>query len=365
MTATLCTATILSTVLALPWLLRAQPKSNYTVLKPLIEGNLMVFPVTTESVHDTHLFLTLDDGLRLGQVIVSEAGGSHGFVRPRPGDRVPPRDFPIPGRDGAEVNRLTLTNNSDRPLLLLAGEIVTGGKQDRVVGKDRIIPAHSGPVDLSVFCVEPHRWMGASAQFGTKEFLMAQPSVRKSAMADKDQSEVWDQVAKSRQAVAAAAPAAAPFIAGSSSYAGAMQNQFVQKEVDSLAAPVQRSYEKLFGELRAQHAVGAVVAVNGEIVWADVFASPALFQAYWPKLVRSYAAEALETRAASAKFYNPPTVGSAQAFLDDLNATHEKVDSQPGLYRETELVGEHFEAFILKSLLPGGEFEVHFAKMRT
>jgi len=33
------------------------------------------------------------------------------------------------------VNRLVLVNNSKRPLLLLAGEIVTGGKQDRVIGK--------------------------------------------------------------------------------------------------------------------------------------------------------------------------------------------------------------------------------------
>jgi len=43
--------------------------------------------------------------------------------------------------DRAEVNRLVLINNSKHPLLLLAGEIVTGGKQDRVIGKDRIVPA--------------------------------------------------------------------------------------------------------------------------------------------------------------------------------------------------------------------------------
>jgi hypothetical protein len=65
-------------------------------------------------------------------------------------------------RGGARVNQLALINNSDRPLLLLAGEIVTGGKQDRVVGRDRIIPAHNEPVALDVFCVEPHRWTGVS-----------------------------------------------------------------------------------------------------------------------------------------------------------------------------------------------------------
>ena len=67
---------------------------------------------------------------------------------------------------GAQVNQLVLVNNSKRPLILLAGEIVTGGKQDRVIGKDRIIPAESDPMDLGVFCVEPGRWVGSSDRFG-------------------------------------------------------------------------------------------------------------------------------------------------------------------------------------------------------
>src|ERR1700693_3530032 len=74
---------------------------------------------------------------------------------------------PVTRHDGAQVNRLVLVNNSKRPLLLLAGEIVTGGKQDRVIGKDRIVPAESDPVDLSVFCVEPGRWVATSEHFGT------------------------------------------------------------------------------------------------------------------------------------------------------------------------------------------------------
>src|SRR5512147_764239 len=90
--------------------------------------------------------------VRSGDVIVTEAGRIQPLVR-RGG-----RPIPI---GGGEVNRLVLVNNSNRPLLLLAGEIVTGGKQDRVIGKDRIVPAHSDPVDLSVFCVEPGRWTAA------------------------------------------------------------------------------------------------------------------------------------------------------------------------------------------------------------
>ena len=87
-------------------------------------------------------------------------------------------------------------------MILLAGEIVTGGKQDRVVGKDRIVPPHSDPIDLSVFCVEPGRWVAEKSEFGSFHAQMAQPSVRRSAMADKDQQKVWAEVRSTQQSLA-------------------------------------------------------------------------------------------------------------------------------------------------------------------
>src|SRR5579872_1063544 len=60
---------------------------SYKVLSPVTQDNLTVFPVVTESTYDTHNFLTLDEGLRSGAVVVSEEGGTPGLVRPRP-----PRD---------------------------------------------------------------------------------------------------------------------------------------------------------------------------------------------------------------------------------------------------------------------------------
>ncbi len=335
---------------------------------PIAKDNFAIFPIVSDSTRDTHNFLTLDDGLRSGQVVITEEGTSTGLIRPRRSN--PPwqeRPFPVPTRSrGAEVNRLVLANNSDRPLILLAGEIVTGGKQDRVVGKDRIIPAKGDPIDLSVFCVEPHRWVERSSHFGGFDFLMVQPSVRKQAMANKDQQAVWDQVAKSRTSVAMAAPPAAQGVmAGTSSYAATMQNSYVQKQVDDAAAPIERSYDKLISELRAQKAVGAIVAINGELVWADVFASSSLFDKYWPKLIRSYAAEAVSARWNSVKMSSAPSEKEAQTFLDDLNARRESVEAEPGVYRNTEIVGQDFDAFILTSLLPGTDFNVHIAKMKN
>ena len=131
------------------------------MLAPISRGNLTIFPVVADRTHDTQNFLTLDEGMRSGEVVVSEAGSVRPLVRGH--ERYIPSD-------GAEVNRLVLVNNSDRPLILLAGEIVTGGKQDRVVGKDRIVPAKSDPIDLSVFCVEPERWVAAKSHFGSFQF---------------------------------------------------------------------------------------------------------------------------------------------------------------------------------------------------
>jgi hypothetical protein len=327
--------------------------SHYRVLAPIRHGNLTVFPVVADSTHDTNEFLTLDEGLRSGDVVVTEYGNVQGLRR-RPGVV---QEFP---RSGAQVNTLVLVNNSKRPLILLAGEIVTGGKQDRVIGKDRIVPAESDPVDLSVFCVEPHRWTGPSEKFNAFAAPMAQPGVRAKAMADKDQSKVWAAVGQTAETVTVEASASeVAELRGTSSYARVMQNKEVQQKVESVAAPIERDYRTLIQQLRDQKAVGVVVAVNGEVIWADMFASTDLLQKYWPKLVRSYAAEAMVTRGKK----HDADEKAAQAFLDDMEGRHQTVESEPGLYRHTEITGDGFKAFELTSLLSKSVFDLHVAKM--
>ncbi len=350
------------------------PPPGYKVLEPIRHGNLTVFPVVAAKSYPTGEFLTLDEGLRSGEVVVTEAGNVQGLIRRHP--------TPAIRSEGAQVNRLVLVNNSKRPLLLLAGEIVTGGKQDRVIGKDRIVPAESDPVDLSVFCVEPGRWVATSSNFGASEAMygkaadgqihggavpmamMAQPSVRAKAMADKDQNQVWAEVRKQQAAmetveVTAAAPAVATEIASTSSYAKVNENEAVKKQVDSVAKPIEQNYQSLIRQLRDRNAVGVVVAVNGRIIWADMFASTDLLEKYWPKLVRSYASEAVVTRAKEVEV----GMGQAQAFLGDMEGRREMIESEPGIYRHTEITGDGFKAFSLTSLLPKTGFEVHVAKM--
>jgi hypothetical protein len=288
--------------------------------------------------------------------------------------------MPAIRNDGAQVNRLVLVNNSKHPLLLLAGEIVTGGKQDRVIGKDRIVPAESDPVDLSVFCVEPGRWVATSQHFGASEAMygsasggprsnapvpmamMAQPSVRAKAMGDKNQGEVWAEVRKQREEIAGDMAANAPMadqISRTTSYAKVMETEEVKQRVDAVAKPIEQNYQSLIRQLRDRHAVGVVVAVNGRIIWADVFASTDLLEKYWPKLVRSYASEAVVTRAKEVEV----TMNRAQAFLSDMEGRRETIESEPGIYRHTEVSGDGFKAFSLTSLLPKTGFDVHVAKM--
>jgi len=348
--------------------------SGYKVLEPMRHGSLTVFPVVAPKSYATSEFLTLDEGLRSGEVVVTEYGNIQGLRRRH--------TMPAVQHDGAEVNRLVLINNSKRPLLLLAGEIVAGGKQDRVIGKDRIVPPESDPVDLSVFCVEPGRWVGSSEQFGASgaiygatpglplngrntATLMAQPSVRAKAMGDKDQNQVWAEVGKQKAAmetveVTAAAPqVVTDEIRSTSSYARVMENKDVKEKVDEIAKPIEQSYQSLIKQLRDRSAVGVVVAVNGRIIWADVFASTELLQKYWPKLVRSYASEAVVTRAKGAEV----STKEAEAFLSDMTGRKETIESEPGIYRHTEVNGDGFKAFELTSLLPKTGFDVHVAKM--
>jgi len=361
---------LVAAVLVVPGAVNAgqvQPSSTYTLLSPIRSGNLTVFPVTGKS-YDTSEFITLDEGLRSGDVVISEAGLVRGLIRRRPGTASvvhPPGD--------AEVNRLVLVNNSKRPLLLLAGEIVSGGKQDRVIGKDRIVPPESDPVDLSVFCVEPGRW---TARNGDNRFnapsagnsaggviggMMAAPVVRAPAMAAQNQQQVWDEVGRSKQAMASAVEVtgAAPEVQAQTSYARVMGNGEVDKKINQIAAPMERDYESVIHQLRDKNAVGVVVAVNGGIIWADIFASTQLLQKYWPKLVRSYATEAIVTRAKGGEL----SVKDAQHFLDDFEARHETADSEPGVYRQAELTGDGFKVFELTSLLPKTGFLMHIAKM--
>jgi len=333
---------------------------RWEVHQPIVHGNLALFPVTADALHDSSGYLTLEEGLRSGEVEVTELGAA--LIRRRPGASPP---------DRAQVNKLVLINHSKRPLILLAGEIVTGGKQDRVIAKDRIIPPGGDPLPLDVFCVEPGRWHGASAQFGA--FGLAAPSVREKAAVAKDQQQVWDATVVTRSGVAetvtveatgtaagAGGGSAHRELQSSSSYAQMEASPTIKRQLDSAADDLQRGYERsLKGALRGKNVVGVVVAINGEVVWADLFADPDLFQRYWPKLLRSYIVEAMSGERAQAT----PSVAEAERFLGEQEGK-QIIEVEPGEYRLLQVDTARYTIFQLSSLLEKGEPMLHFNKLR-
>jgi hypothetical protein len=359
---------------------------SYRVLSPVESGNLLLFPVveTNNNGSASNPFITLDEGFKSGEVEVTEAGHARGLVRSRNGG------VSASGR-GDAVNTLVLINNSSKPLLLLAGEIVTGGKQDRVIAKDRIVPAGAEPVDLSVFCIEHGRWTESSAKFGATaaapaKSFMVQPRVREQAMVARDQQQVWNSVGgvvSQMAGVAAAPPSSANSTVsvessysaidvipahsrnlslGTTSYAKAMQNSAVSAKVDEASAPLMKSRDSILATLRQEHAVGVIVAVHGEIVWADLFSDTDLLTRYWNKLVRSYAAESLTP--VELESSSKASVADAQRFLDGPQQGTETSEGEVGVYRYREVKVDGTDTFALETLLGGADYDVHISKLR-
>jgi len=217
---------------------------------------------------------------------------------------------------------------------------------------------------------------------------MVQPAVRQEAMVAKDQQQVWNSVdgAISTMAVAAAPAMGMVNSRGSASstvqvqpdslavhgsseaptlpttsYAKAMQTQTVSAKVDETAAGLVPSREQALASLRQEHAVGVVVALHGEVIWADIFSDTELLTRYWIKLVRSYAAEGL----AAGKEHKTATVADAQQFLDGASHGRETAEGEVGVYRYCEVKADGTDSFALESLLPGTGYDVHVSKLRV
>jgi hypothetical protein len=147
---------------------------------------------------------------------------------------------------------------------------------------------------------------------------------------------------------------------GTTSYAKAMQTQAVSARVDEEAAGLVQSREQAMTTLRQEHAVGVVVALRGEVIWADIFSDTGLLTRYWMKLVRSYAAEGLTT----SKERGTATAADAQHFLDDASRGRETSEGEIGVYRYREVKSDGTDSFALEALLPGTGYDVHVSKLK-
>jgi len=243
------------------------------LLSPITYRQLALFPIVqTALATDKTQYLTLTEGLKGKVVTVAELGG------------------------GGSVNTLLVTNKSLKPLLILGGEVVLGGQQDRILGQDTIVPAHE-EMRVQVFCVEHGRWSGGR-QFSAAQG-MADTKMRVRAKYRADQSQVWAEVAKKN-----AAHGAAP---STGTYRNLATGDEGKKALDPYRSAVGGALDKLPEKAKV---VGVVAAVNGRVTSVELFGKPELFAAYKDKLLDSIymgAADApVDTKAEAPK---PAAVG--------------------------------------------------------
>jgi hypothetical protein len=241
----------------------------------------------------------------------------------------------------------------------LAGELVSGGKQDRIIAKDRIVPPGAEPLPLNVFCVEHGRWSNG-AQFNAASTIV-HPSVREQAAVKQNQSDVWTAVTAGSVATASrsVAPSAAPRMsadainealrmeAPTQSYNKIYNSRAIGGSVDPFVEEVQRRFRRETSGLKGERVVGVVIAYGGEVAWSDIFASSELFDQYWNKLLRSYAVEAL----ARPTLREKASIDDAREFLRRLNG-RETTESEPGVYRWLEISEGSLSQIELDALQP-------------
>ena len=89
-----------------------------------------------------------------------------------------------------------------------------------------------------------------------------------------------------------------------------LESERVRKSVEG--------YVQALAPLLERHpdAVGYAFAVDGSLNSAEIYASPALFRALWPKLLRASAVEAVAERKDGVP-HTPPGVEAVSAFLGD------------------------------------------------
>ena len=214
--------------------------------------NLGVYPLYTKGCATTG-YWTLDEALAKGVLRISEKGAGN-------------------------VPELLVENEADAPVFLMAGEIVRGGKQNRVISQDVLLPPRSGPISLGVFCVEQHRWRLESQNFKAESDL-AHGRLRETLNAPTvSQGAVWGEVARKSAAVAAEVPNATQYLGK------IYEDKDVSRTVADYTAKIRIPAE----------ANGMVVTIGNRVVGLEIFGDRETFASLRDKLLRSYAVDAME-----------------------------------------------------------------------
>jgi hypothetical protein len=241
---------------ASPNAIRAKKASELVYGDPIRFHNLSLVPVGTTATGPFQKYALLEQGLKSKTVAVRELNGRSGDAR---------------------VSAVEVRNRGQHPVYLLGGEMILGGKQDRIVSQDTVVPPNKKWTKVSVFCVEQGRWAGQNMRFRSGSAL-AHVALRRAAMSG-DQSKVWAEVARKN------------LKHGTQSSSGTYRRTIQNAKVRSKIAPYRRKIAKQLP--KNIKLAGIVFAINGKIRVADLFGNPVLFKDLRNKLLSAYVLEAL------------------------------------------------------------------------
>jgi len=214
---------------------------------PRHHGGLTIFPLELRGTEDETDYASLDEGFGQSFIRVSDTGS---------------------------VNRVTMENLSrHRWVSAIAGEVLRGGKQNRMLRVDVLLPPSSGPVIVPTYCVEQGRWTGREGAGFREGRTLSNYALRQRALAGASQAEVWGQVDAEQRRFGIASP--------TRDYEAVAQSPAVARELSA--------YRAAFVRVWRPRTVGFVVAQGRRIVSADVFCNARLFWKLRHKLIDSYA----------------------------------------------------------------------------
>jgi hypothetical protein len=195
------------------------------------------------------------------------------------------------------VHWLSLINNSENDIYVASGEVMSGGRQDRMITKDTLITAKSGRVDLPVMCVEEGRWSEKDKKFSYRR--MANMRLRKVLDSTRSQVMVWREINHQLD----------------SSKIKSKNLSYLAREKDKKFLQRQNEYWNFFKQKFQQpdsNIVGVVCMSGNKIIGSDIFAGDDLFYGQLESLMMGYIEEATVYGAA------PVTVTKTrvQAYLD-------------------------------------------------
>ncbi|MCU0444220.1 MAG: hypothetical protein MUE85_04825 [Microscillaceae bacterium] len=183
---------------------------------------------------------------------------------------------------GGTVNNLLIRNLSEDTLYIMAGEILQGGKQDRVVARDMLIPPQSGRLNLPVYCVERGRWeyKGDSNDNKFKAYYgVANEHLRDLIDHKKSQGDIWKEVSKTNQRD------------GVQSYTDAYTAHINNRSFRDREQEYANFFLNLFKD--ETDVIGVIAVTGNQVIGCDMFVANRLFLREYPSLIYSYIDEAL------------------------------------------------------------------------